>query len=191
MQIDPLYWSPVRMNFSAFKLIAWVLLRNRARVVPRTDVDRVVANLQPGQNGVEAFTLAIAHTTLSFVAMYALMERYVRARPLIFALLLPIILFAALVVTQTAVFLICYGVSRMRRAMRQPDSKRWNSLAVTVVTVGVAIWLISRGGWSVWPGTVWLALLALNLVAAAIVRLMREQLRVMEEQIERGASSAV
>ncbi len=177
------------MNFSAFKLFAWILLRNRPHILPRKDVDRVVVQLEPGRNGFEAFSLAIGHTILSFVAIFALMERFVRARPVTFALLSPLLLFAALVATQTAIFLICYAVSRIRRAMSRTDSQRWNTLAVTIVSAAVALWLFNRGGWSLWPGAVWLGLLTLNIVATGFVYLLRERLRAMELEIERGASS--
>lgn len=190
MRIDPLYWSPARMNFAAFKLLAWALLRKRPRILSRRDVDRVVIKLTPGRNGFEAFSLAVAHTVLSLFFIYALFERYVRARPAAFVLLSPLFLLAALIVTQTAIFLICLGVSRIRRAMRRPDSMKLNALAVTTATVAIAAWLIDRGGWSLWPGGIWLGLLALNILAAGVVYLMRGSLREMELEIERGATFA-
>lgn len=191
MFIDPLYWTPARMSFAAFKLFAWTLLRKRPRVVQRTDVDRVVVQLEPGRNGFETFSLAIAHTALGLVVIFALLEPYVRARPVTFGLLSPLLLFAALVVTQTAIFLICFGVSRLRRMMRKADSQRWNSLAVTLTTIILALWLIDRGGWSVWPGIIWLSMLSLNIVAVGLVYILREPIRTMELEIERGTSSAV
>lgn len=190
MRIDPVYWSPARMNFAAFKLFAWALLRGRPRVLQRTDVDRVVVQLEPGRNGFEAVSLAVVHTMLSFVAIFAFLERFIRARPITFALLSPLIIFGALVATQTAMFLICLAVSRVRRATGRLDSPRWNSLAVTAATIVLALWLIDRGGWSRWPGALWLGMLALNILASGVLFLMRERIRIMEMEIERGVSSA-
>lgn len=190
MRIDPIYWSPARMNFAAFKIFAWALLRGRPRVLPRTDVDRVVVQLEPGRNGFEAVSLAFVHTALSFVAIFAFTEGFIRARPITFVLLSPLLIFGALVATQTAMFLICLGVSRVRRALRRPDSPRWNSLAVTAVTILLALWLIDRGGWSWWPGAFWLGLIAFNIVASGFLVLMRARIRIMEMEIERGVSSA-
>lgn len=190
MRIEPLYWSPSRMNFSAFKLLAWILVRNQTRTEPRPDIDRVVVKGARGRNGFEAFSVAIAHTLLGMIALFALIEPFARARALMFLLSSPFLLIAGLIATQLALFLICLLVFSLRRALRLPPSMRMNAQAIMAATVLVAAWLIARGGWSRWPGWIWIALLGLNAAASIVTFLMRERLRKLDLEIERGAPFA-
>lgn len=190
MKIEPLYWSPSRMNFSAFKLIAWILLGNRRSTEARPEVDRVVVKMTPGRNGFEAFSVAIAHALLGMSALSALIEPFIRAKPLIFLLFSPLLLIAVLIASQLALFFICLLVFAFRRALRLAPSMRMNAQAVMVSTLIVAAWLIARGGWSRWAGWIWISLLGVNLVASLVVFLMRDRLKEMGQEIERGAPFA-
>jgi hypothetical protein len=157
-------WLPSRFNFALFRLYAY--LRMRAATPEQRDVTLV---LDRNQNPIESAVLSVwATLTLSCYAAGTLFDRW----PLPLALLAGI----PVAITCLEIPIIAVGVPLRRRQYNIP----LNSIVLMSLLIGAALYFARAQSWVRFAAWQFLAGVALNVIAAAIVYTLRGSIAEME-----------
>lgn len=150
-------WLPSRYNFAIFRLYAFVRMRT-AKAEP-ADVAMVIDR---HQSAAENFTVG-AWTTLTLAAYVAAVLSRSWALPLAILAAIPM----AILLLQFTIVIV--GVLLIRRE----NNLRVNSVVLMVLLTGAAAYFARSESWVRYAAWQFLAVLAINAVAAVAVRMMR------------------
>lgn len=166
-------WLPARFNFALSRLIAFAICRTRQ---PRPQPGLVLA-IDRNQSAVENYVVAawfyVSSVMYLFAALQLGMPRWAAA-----AIAIPATAFLILLFT----FLSAIGT----RAWREQNHIRMNHVVLMVVMTLISAFAVTTAHWTRFVGGAALVLLAVNAIAAVIVRLLQPRFAALERSFEAG-----
>jgi hypothetical protein len=176
-------WMPSRHYFALFRLIGWLRLRH---IRISGERDRVIS-VHPDQSGVEVYG----------TAFWALLTVTCYLAPMLSPLPLPLALGAALPLAWSAlqIAMLFAGLvvaPAVRLLARRPgeNNLRINSFTVMSLLAAASSWVATERTWARFAAWQFLALVALNAMAAAVMFLLRDEVARLESFLGGDSSEA-
>lgn len=168
-------WLPSRHNFALFRLAAYLKMR---RTIP--EAGDVIMVIDRHQSAIENHSVGIwIFVTLTCYIAATLL----RALPLSVALVaaLP----CAMVLIELPVYFmgVLLAAWRWGTGVRDQNDIQIQSKAIMTLLIAAAIWLSSSAGWVRFVAWQFLGFVALNVIAAVIVFLLRGSIRRLENAV--------
>jgi hypothetical protein len=169
------HWLPSRHNFALFRLLAYLRLRN-ARPLPA----EVILGIDRHQSNTETWTVTAWVTVMATIFIAT-----VFAVPLALSFILAVLGFqVALITSGLTLAPLWNAVTRL-----DTPGVKVSSFAIMALLAAGAAYCTTRPTWVRFAGWQFLAMLALNAVAAVIVFLLRGPIAQLEATVG-GVSSA-
>lgn len=176
-------WAPSRMNLATFKLLGYLMLRRKESVAPPRD--KFILNMTPQQNSLEAFTLSALyylHVWMFAQAGLNSLTPLDGKELLLFSILMAVPLF---LLFQLIILGLLIMFDLLKKVLPFPVSHlRWNSALFLLIPTLTALVLIRSEGWVAYFAYSWVVLFALNGICSLIVRVLRAEIRVVEERYQ-------
>jgi hypothetical protein len=158
-------WLPARYRFALGRLAALLMLR-AAPAKSRGGPEHLALVVDRDQNAIEAYVLSLVWT--------ATVSSYIAV---VLPLLLPVALLVAVPLSAIAMPLLCM-LSTL--ALRDTDHTSLNSIWLLSLLTLFSVYFAMQPSWVRLVAWAFLALVALNLLAAAALWLVRERVRALE-----------
>lgn len=176
-------WAPSRMNLATFKLLGYLMLRNKRTVTPPPE--DFILNMTPQQNSLEAFTLS----SLYYLHVWMFAQAGLNSltglgwkEQLVFSLLMAVPL---LVLFQLTILGLLIMFDVLKRVLPASVSHlRFSSALFLLIPTLISFVLLRSAGWIAYFAYSWVTLVALNGICAVIVSVLRARIRVVEERYQ-------
>jgi hypothetical protein len=177
---DPAYWAPSRFYFAIGRLVAWL----RSRGAERPEKIEISYTFEEHQNPIESNVVSSIVFVLAHVA-FIVMATTVRPLALRVALLLAApAAVAVLICGQIILFGMLVSLVRRFGLLRKVDDRRLQEPAQLVILTIEAAWLLTTPSPAARvAGAIWLALVALNLLAHIPLFLLSHKIKETDRRL--------